>query len=419
MSDNVVWDDDGSLNLDQQRFRAKELRAAASKREAAAIARFETHHPKAHDLLAADPPVKLADAQLVIARELGMPSWPKLRAHIDCLDRARTDISANAPAPDGDKPTLHIRCGSDIRAKLQQAGFVGAFLEVSDPLCQGPVPRDGDLLAVRAAFLAETFYMTRADATARLTAEYDALAQAANQAERIALWFEHDSYDQLLLARVLASLATQRPVQTELTCLDHYPGLTRYIGLGQVSPPALRMVWAGRTTVGPAQYRLGKAVWEALREPSPISLYALASTVTPEITAMARAVQRHLQELPWVADGLSLTQRLALQSLRDGRRTFAQMFSTLQLRTEPLPFLGDTMFRAIMSELEAAGAVRLEADDARWPKRVLSLTPLGQALLAGDADWLAMTKAERWVGGVRIMPGRPCWRWDGERPVFV
>jgi hypothetical protein len=77
------------------------------------------------------------------------------------------------------------------------------------------------------------------------------------------------------------------------------------------------------------------------------------------------------------------------------------------------------MFRAIMSELEAAGAVRLEADDARWPKRVLSLTPLGQALLAGDADWLAMTKAERWVGGVRIMPGRPCWRWDGERPVFV
>jgi len=414
-----VWDDDGRLNLDQQRKRAKELRASVNRREAAAIARIETHHPKAHDLLAADPRVKLADAQLVIARELGMPSWPKLKAHIDSLDRARADIAANAPAPDGDKPTLHIRCGSDIRAKLQQAGFVGAFLEVSDPLCQGPVPCDGDLLAARAVFLAETFDMTQADATARLTAEYNGLAHAADRAERIALWFEHDSYDQLLLARVLASLAAQRPVQTELICLDHYPGLTRYIGLGQLSPPGLRMVWAGRTTVGPAQYRLGEAIWQALREPSPIALHALASVGTPEITAMARAVQRHLQELPWVGDGLSLTQRLALQSLRDGPRTLAQMFSTLQLGTEPLPFLGDTMFRAIMRELEAAGAVRLEADDARWPKRLMSLTPLAQALLAGGADWLAIAQAERWVGGVRIVPGRPCWRWDGQRPVFA
>jgi hypothetical protein len=419
MPDIVMSDDDRRLNLDQQRRRAKELREAAANGAPEAIARLRAHHPKAAHLAPVDMAAqlaRLADAQLVIARELGMPSWPKLKAHIEGLDRARSDIAASAPAPDADRRTLHIRCGSDIRIKLQQAGFQGAFLEVSDPICLGPVPRDGDLLAARSGFLAETFGLAPADATARLTAEYAALAAVAEQAERIALWFEHDSYDQLLLARVLASLAGQRPVATELICLDHYPGLTRYIGLGQLSPAALRTVWSNRTRVGAAQYRLGAAVWAALRDPDPNALHAIALGGTPEIPAMAGALRRHLQELPWVGDGLSLTQRLALQALRHGVRTVSDIFSTLQLDTEPLPFIGDTAFCAVLRELETSA---LQADpataDGPWPQRRLSLMPTGEALLARRADWMAIAPAARWVGGVQIVPGRPHWRWDGER----
>jgi len=324
-------------------------------------------------------------------------------------------MRSNARAPDGGTATLHIRCGSDIRTKLQQAGFTGAFLEVSDPLCMGPIPPDGDLLAARAGFLAAAFDMAPADATARLTAEYDALAHAAETAERIVLWFEHDSYDQLLLARILASLGTQRAVPTELICLDHYPGLTRYIGLGQLSSPALRRVWAERTAVGPAQYRLGAAVWDALRDPSPLALHAIAAGGTPEIPAMAAALHRHLQELPWLGDGLSLTQRLSLQTLRNGPRSMAQMFADLELRTEPLPFLGDLMFRAILHDVEASGGVQIARDPELWPKHTVTLTPTGEAVLAAHADWLNVTKTERWIGGVRIAPGRSCWRWDGDR----
>ncbi|HWE78940.1 MAG TPA: hypothetical protein VG270_10505, partial [Pseudolabrys sp.] len=52
---------------------------------------------------------------------------------------------------------------------------------------------------------------------------------------------------------------------------------------------------------------------------------------------------RHLQELPWTADGLSLTQRLALQALRAGPQTVSALFRATQLDSEPLPFLGDLM----------------------------------------------------------------------------
>jgi hypothetical protein len=58
--------------------------------------------------------------------------------------------------PDGDLPTLHIRCGSDIRETLRQAGFAGDFLEYSDPICQGPVPDTSDLLQRRARYLAQS-----------------------------------------------------------------------------------------------------------------------------------------------------------------------------------------------------------------------------------------------------------------------
>ena len=51
--------------------------------------------------------------------------------------------------------TLHVRCGSDIGPGLKQAGFVGDFLEYSDPFCQGPVPAGSGWLDQRADFLAQ------------------------------------------------------------------------------------------------------------------------------------------------------------------------------------------------------------------------------------------------------------------------
>jgi hypothetical protein len=88
-----------------------------------------------------------------------------------------------------------------------------------------------------------------------------------------------------------------------------------------------------------------------------------------------------------------------------------------------LPFLGDTMFWAVLRGLEVAGALRTDPAAAaeRWPKRAMALTSTGVALLDGCIDLLAGAGAERWVGGVRIVPGQPGWRWDQDRccPAWV
>ena len=61
--------------LEHLRKEAKCLLNAARQRDAAALERFTAHHPHFHPNT-----FSLVDAQLVIARELGYASWPKLKA---------------------------------------------------------------------------------------------------------------------------------------------------------------------------------------------------------------------------------------------------------------------------------------------------------------------------------------------------
>ncbi len=89
----------------QLRRRAKELRDAARAGDAAALQRLARHHPAP---LAG--PVRLAAAQLVIARELGFPSWPRLTAALEAGAASRRALSALLSA--------------SIEGRLRQAGEI-------------------------------------------------------------------------------------------------------------------------------------------------------------------------------------------------------------------------------------------------------------------------------------------------------
>ena len=75
-----------SANLQQLRNQAKDLSKAHSRGSADALTRIKGHHPRYHGASGADVAAgcfSLADAQLVVARELGFASWPKLKTHIE------------------------------------------------------------------------------------------------------------------------------------------------------------------------------------------------------------------------------------------------------------------------------------------------------------------------------------------------
>jgi hypothetical protein len=405
------------LNLEQQSKRAKELLKGLRAEEPEALARFRLHHPRAQ--LDGEAPAKLSEAQLVIARELGLPSWPRLKAHIEAMDRSWRGIQRGEAAPDRDMATLHIRCGGDIAPTLREAGFIGDFLEYSDPFCQGPVLDAPDWLAKRASFLAGAYGTVTGESEAEIAEELGLaerrLQEAASRYERIVLWFEHDSYDQLILARCLAQFIETPPKRLELISPARYPGAMRFIGLGQLPPEALRLLWSERAAVSEEGLHAGVVVWSMLRAPDPRLLAEFARAGAPALPQLAAAVGRHCQEFPGAGDGLSLTERLVLQLLLERPHRAGEAYARLMMEREPLPWLTDLMFLFVLENMkraaEPAFVGSFESDDRSWPKERLAITPLGRAILAGEADWMALRPPPRWLGGVAISSAALCWRW--------
>ncbi len=176
----------------QQRKRAKELLQGLRAGDTDALLRFRQYHPRGQGISdgnVTDGLAHLSEAQLVIARELGLPSWTELKTHVLAMRRARDSISHDTEAPDADAETLHIRCGSDLRSALANAGFSGTFLEYSDPLCQGPVVQDEAWLARRAEFLTQAYGIVTGRSAERIAGDLQraesALQAAATRYERV------------------------------------------------------------------------------------------------------------------------------------------------------------------------------------------------------------------------------------------
>ena len=82
-------------SLRQLRNRAKDLLQASRQGEPDAIRRIGESHPRFSGLSQAEiaaAEIVLADAQLVIARELGFDSWPRLKKHVESLSQPATSM---------------------------------------------------------------------------------------------------------------------------------------------------------------------------------------------------------------------------------------------------------------------------------------------------------------------------------------
>lgn len=392
----------GLLDLPSLRKRAKRLLKALKCHEA------DDARLQLHALGLSGPDYRLADSQWLVAREVGFSSWPKLVAHVDAVT-----FAARHPgfAATGEATVQHWRCGNDIEHKLRIAGFAGAFHMFDDPMVMGPVPAlsEDEYWSVRAAYVQQAFGLRAQDIEQRQATQREALAQL-NANSELVLWCEADAYDQLFLIRLLACLPTL-PRRLELIEINRVPGVERFIGIGQLAPDMLAWLWPQRRALGEDALVLARQAWAAYTAMNPSSWASLAARQHAVLPLLGPALARQLQELPGASDGLSLTERLALRILAThGELPAGKVFDHLMMRYEPLPYLGDLMFYALLRPLINAPRPLLNerpADD--WRQRSLRLTALGEQVLLGQVNWLDHTPSERWVGGVHIVADQAPW----------
>jgi hypothetical protein len=403
------------LNFEQQQKRAKELLKAARSGERAALARFIR------------PPPRLAEAQYLIARELRFENWAALKRHAAALAREREGMADSVL--DADLRTLHIRCGSDLKQSLQDAGLRGDFYEHSYPYAVGPVREGAGALEQRARFIVDSHVVFSDNRNPR--PEYSQVLQGfehderrlheSADYERVVIWSEADTYDQLVLIRLLGHYAQhRRPSRLELINTSDFPGAMPFLGLGQLPPEALRLLWVTRRPATFAQLGLGLAAWKALAAADPRPLAALMRSETPALPLLGPALHRHLRELPATTTGLSLIEEVALQSLIWKPCGLFQLVGRMIYSLIRLHGHGDTniLNRVLaMEQVSEKPFVRRPGLDQYGELRspwsdTLEITELGRALLRGEVDFRTLNPPPRWVGGVHIASGNDDWRWD-------
>jgi hypothetical protein len=289
---------------------------------------------------------------------------------------------------------LHVTNGESVAATLRQTSLGGAVLPWQDALHEGPVralPRSR-LLEERAGFLADCGWGSRQELLSSLERRDWQLLGGLKNTFGVVLWFEHDLYDQLQLIDVL-SLAHTVDALPELVVISSF--------LGKLTAEELETFWPSRSEASPEMLELATVAWDALRAPEPTGLAQLATRHTPELPFLSPALGRLLEELPSADNGLSGTERRALQAVAAGSRTPQDAFVAAQ-RLEEAPFLGDTWFYRALSSLgplleSTGGELRLTAD--------------GERVLRGEVDRVELLGIDRWVGGTHVTPDN-AWRWD-------
>lgn len=288
---------------------------------------------------------------------------------------------------------LHLTNGDSAAALIRRTGVSGNVIPWRDVLHEGPVPSRLTLEAmseVRARYLSSW----GAGPFPSVWRHFGSRDAALRAARNVALWFEHDLYDQLQLLQILATVAQQRETSAELICINAFPGITPFIGLGQLSPVQLSSLWPTRRRVTPAQLTLAARAWKAFSSSDPLAIRQLLATDISALPFLRAALERHVEELPTPPDGLSRTERQILRAVAAGRRTFAAVFQANQA-AEAAPFLGDTVVAA-----RIAGMIHVR--NPLLTREPYSLTPAGQRVLAGEADARQLNGLDRWLGGVHL-----------------
>lgn len=320
---------------------------------------------------------------------------------------------------------LHITNGDSAAGTLRQ--FIkDPVVITADPLHEGPAPHvDGnEWYELRARHFASGGYEAYEEARRGLV-EWDAAIAEADRYDEVVLWFEHDLFDQLLLIRTL-DLLTNVQTRVSLICIDRFPGVDRFIGLGQLTAAQLATLVDTRQPLTRRRFAVASRAWDAFRDSEPSKLLDLIhepDTTHDELPFLAAALTRFLAEYPSTANGLSRSANAVLAALEARPLTGHDLFRSAQA-LEERPFMGDWTLFSIVHDLADARVplVSIVPHDRALDLRqhVVALTDAGRDVLAGRHDAVALNGIDCWRGGVHLIGADSSpWRWDARRETLV
>ncbi len=277
-------------------------------------------------------------------------------------------------SPDSIKRVLHITSGDVAGGNLQRSGIPGEVLVWHDILYDGPRNPgwpDEETLRARARFLEETTGggLGRQQIIETLRTQYAKLEKAADYSG-IVLWFDACLFDQSMLSHILACLKVKAVESAGLICVDAFPGIDPYNGLGQLLPGQLASAYDRRQPVTEEQFRFAERVDRAFALQDRAEFALLSNCQGAPLSWVPAAVTRWLQEEPDEETGLGRLEGLALEAVRSGYRTPSEIFAFAAAHDRHPQFWGDITLWEKINKLAARRPplVRLEGPRPLLPQ---------------------------------------------------
>ena len=327
---------------------------------------------------------------------------------------------------EGGKGMLHIMNGDHAANRLRESGIQGEILVWRELYTYGPVTTvmaDRNARQHRAVILEEQLGIPQ-----QVYLHIEELEQKLRSLQRykeIVLWFEYDLYDQTMLSYLLHYFSEQdlQNVRLNLLCIDSYPEVEFFRGLGQLTSKQIGSLSGHWHVIEKQELQAGKQFWEAYSS-SDIRLHQeyLKSGMN-ELPFSKAAFEAHLSRLPSVTNGLGSIEQTTLEIIRAGTHRPHDLFRKVGDKLHVLG-MGDLEYWAHlkrMSEgphalIRMTGATtfpKYNQHDQAFHDAVLSLTELGVQALNGEIDWSILSEDEYWVGGLLIgKKHQSSWRWN-------
>jgi hypothetical protein len=283
---------------------------------------------------------------------------------------------------------------------------------------EGPAPAGLDVETwreTRARFMAEAGLRDTLEDARQYLKECEETLAAFSQHDEVVIWLSHTLSNQLILIKMLDWFSHRdlSGVKLSLICIGRYPGMDRFVGLGQLHANQLALLAGTRLPVGEAQYRTARAAWNAFTSPDPTVIEQFLATGSSALPFIDAALRRHLEQFPSAGNGLSLTERHALSVLREqGSLSGSRLFVAVRDLEEQV-FMGDRSFYRTVAHLSAVSHPLVQISDTLQHRLgEVTITETGRKVLEGRADHIDLNGIDRWLGGVHLKGGKAVWRWD-------
>ena len=326
---------------------------------------------------------------------------------------------------------LHIHNGDSSALTAYQANIPGEHLGWREALVCGPAPGNlshEEFLQVRAEHLSSTYGVDLQKCADELRFQHRKIA-AFTEHEEIVLWFEHDLFCQVQLIYLLHWFAQRERGATKLSlvCIDEFPGVQSFHGLGQLNEEQLTELFPQRREISSEQLSLGTRAWKEYSSPDARGFLRLRFADTSALPFLKPALINHLQRFPFTRNGLGRIENVALELIAAGHKGFNKLFPAFIRREKDYGF-GDVQLYLALKRLADAPVPALKHsnggdwsnDSARMFLSSFELTEDGRAMLAGEKDFVVSNGIDLWLGGIHLHGKEAAWRWDeGVRDLLV